>query len=151
MLRGGILCQCETGKNQIDELSRKCSARDDWDVLAFNALVCTIRDGTRSVCTISSSTSSVGSLDDTANRQSPPAKGWILILAKGASPMPKGIGSAEPIGSMCTTILVFVCSGTSSITGIISLRPFIPFSAPARRLFAGTRYNMFAHRLSFPS
>jgi hypothetical protein len=57
---------------------------------------------------MSSSVSSSGSSDDTEYRQSPPAKGCTRIRAKGGVPMPNGIGSADPKGSMCTTILVYV-------------------------------------------
>lgn len=74
--------------------------------LLNSLLVSTIRDGTLVVCTISSSPGSDGSLEDTLYRQTPPARGCNRMTPNGGAPMPKGILSADPKASMCTTILV---------------------------------------------
>lgn len=73
-----------------------------------NVLVCTIRAGTRAVCRMSSSPSSLASLDWTMYRDSSPGIGCTLITTKGPPGEPKGMGSALPVGSMCTTTFIWV-------------------------------------------
>lgn len=70
-------------------------------------LVRMIRDGTRVVCTMSSSPGSEGSFEVTLYLHTPPAMGCKRITTKGGDSTPNGILSAEPRESMWMT--AFVC------------------------------------------
>ena len=73
----------------------KQSSEGEKNIHNGDALVCTTLNGTLAVWTISSSPSSLGSLDLTEYLHSPPSINCTRMMTNGGPPNPKGMGSAD--------------------------------------------------------